>query len=160
MLRNIHTFSLVSMVLIFGAQAAWADECPRKFFGTKDLQDLLTDSRNITFTLDRARYGEVITNNSGADQENLAEFTFELPGGCAYKLEVEYAAAESRPVDITFNDRLVTENGLPGVTGGWGPSDQKWQHQCDITSVEGDNKLRFHRTSVFPHIRAVKLTPR
>lgn len=89
---------------------------------------------------------------------NTAAYQFD---GCAgaYHLDVEYAAAESRPVEIYLNGDLVIPTGLAAVTGGWSDSNQTWQRQGDVQLISGANTLRFLRESYFPHIRAIRLIP-
>ena len=89
---------------------------------------------------------------------NLAEYDFKAVGG-TYRLEVEYAAAESRPVEIYINGSLVTSVGLSATTGGWSDGSQRWLAQTEVKLKSGQNTLVFKRSNYFPHIRAFRLIP-
>jgi hypothetical protein len=90
---------------------------------------------------------------------NLAEYDFTASAGGRYRLEVEYAAAESRPVEISLNGVVVNAAGLAQVTGGWSDESQQWAAQGDVTLKPGLNTLRFKRDNYFPHIRSIRLVP-
>jgi hypothetical protein len=89
---------------------------------------------------------------------NSAEYDF---NACAatYQLTVEYAAAESRAVEIYVNGKLVIPAGLAAITGGWSDAHQRWLPQGEVTLRSGRNTLRLKRDNYFPHIRAFRLTP-
>ena len=89
---------------------------------------------------------------------NLAEYDFTATAG-RYRLEVEYAAAESRPVEISVNGVVVSAAGLAATTGGWSADNQQWSLQVEVELRPGRNTLRFKRDSAFPHIRAFRLVP-
>ena len=63
---------------------------------------------------------------------NAAEWQFFANAAVGYWLEVEYAAAVSRPVTITVNGQQVSSNGLAEVTGGWDLGHQVWQRQLAV----------------------------
>lgn len=90
---------------------------------------------------------------------NLAEYDFNACAG-TYQLDVEYAAAESRPVEIYINGKLAIPVGLSATTGGWSISNQRWLHQGDVTLITGRNTLQFKRNDYFPHILAIRLRPK
>lgn len=106
-------------------------------------------------------YGEdVITNLDATPRTNSAVYKIPniVPG--KYSLLVEYASAQSRPVEIYLNNNPVNPNGLAQTTGGWGPSNQQWKFQGYVTINQADgNVLKLHRDNVFPHIRAIKFVP-
>jgi hypothetical protein len=89
---------------------------------------------------------------------NLAEYNF---NACAraYRLDVEYAAAESRPVEIYINGKLAIPNGLQATTGGWSDARQRWLSQGEVRLTRGSNTLQFKRNNYFPHIRTFRLVP-
>jgi hypothetical protein len=89
---------------------------------------------------------------------NSAEYDFTACAG-TYRLEVEYAAAESRPVDIYVNGGLAIRDGLQATTGGWSAAEQRWLAQGEVRLVSGHNILQFRRDNYFPHILAFRLVP-
>jgi len=89
---------------------------------------------------------------------NVAEYDFNAVAG-NYRLDVEYAAAESRPVEISINGIPVTADGLAAATGGWSDTHQRWLTQVTVQLNTGLNTLRFKRDNYFPHIRAFRLVP-
>ncbi|RYZ17252.1 MAG: hypothetical protein EOO70_02460 [Myxococcaceae bacterium] len=88
---------------------------------------------------------------------NTAEFDFDSAAEGAYRLEIEYAAAESRPVAISINGAVTMGGGLSAITGNW--TKQQWKNQGTVTLKEGKNTLRLSRNDVFPHIRAIRFIP-
>lgn len=90
---------------------------------------------------------------------NSAEIRFEEPVGQRYRLEVRYAALESRPVAIYVNGSLATANALSPITGGWETYNQQWVPAGEISTVAGANVIRLYRRGVFPHISAIRLIP-
>jgi len=119
-----------------------------------------SDGKNVTFHYDRsANGGEVITDARGlaGAEDRIVEFSFISKAGCVYRLDVEYAAADSRPLQILFNGNLLTENGVSQITGGWSMEHQKVFTEGFVTSKNGVNTLGFNRSGAFPHIRSVRL---
>ena len=128
--------------------------CKEMSFSARDYDS----AKNVGVGL-YAGYGEVITNNSSTEQENMVEFRFESPTPCKYQLEVEYAAASPRPVDVRLNDSLIAQQVLRVPTGGWGQQHQQWHTAAVLLARRGTNRLRVVRSSVFPHIRGLRLVP-
>jgi hypothetical protein len=91
--------------------------------------------------------------------ENAAEIRFDEPVGQRYRLDVRYAALESRPISIYVNGALALRNALGQTTGGWEIYNQQWVAAGEITTRTGANVLRLYRDGVFPHISAVRLVP-
>jgi Caspase domain len=89
---------------------------------------------------------------------NIAEYDFTATAG-TYRLEVEFAAEESRPVEIYVNGVLVKADGLSDTTGGWSDVFQRWVSQGQVQLKAGRNTLKFKRESYFPHIRTFRLIP-
>jgi hypothetical protein len=105
-------------------------------------------------------WGEGVVHNGPpyVDQPDEAEWRFQAETAGAYKLEAQYAAGESRPVQIYVNGALAIGRGLSATTGGWTPEFQKWTPQGTVRLNAGQNVLRFARTSYFPHIQGVRMT--
>jgi hypothetical protein len=105
-------------------------------------------------------YGADVLHNAPPYKQprpNTAEFDFDVDVGGKYRLEIEYAALESRPVEISINGSVVAGAGLALTTESW--TAQQWKEQGDVVLRPGKNTLRLYRPSVFPHIRTVRFTP-
>jgi hypothetical protein len=92
-------------------------------------------------------------------RRNMAEYDFTASAGGRYRIEVEYAAAESRPVVISLNGAVVNAAGLAEITGGWSDEFQRRSAQGDVTLKQGLNTLQFKRDNYFPHIRGIRFVP-
>ncbi|GEM_PF-5797248 len=106
-------------------------------------------------------YGSDVLMNAPPfhDAPNAAEFDIYIPAGGNYKLSVRLAAAEPRPVDVFVNGTLAIPGALNISTGGWLPVNQKWEDAGTLTLREGINTIKLQRSSVFPHIMTLKLSP-
>jgi hypothetical protein len=103
---------------------------------------------------------DVIANDRPcALRANAAEFDFTAVAAGRYQLQVEYAALEPRPVLISVNGVLLTDNALALTTGGWTHEHQRWTTVGTVTLVAGSNRLRIERDSVLPHIRSIRFVP-
>lgn len=119
-------------------------------------------NRSLNIEVGVLPYGNDVIHNSPpyASAENMVEYDFYLPYSGNYDFEVEYAAAESRPVEITLSKRginIFSIIGLNDVTGGW--SNQQMRKQNTIYISEGSYTLRLYRRDVFPHIRTIRFVP-
>jgi hypothetical protein len=89
---------------------------------------------------------------------NVAEYDFAAATG-HYMLEVEYASADSRPVEVSVNGAVVTTTGLSAATGGFSDQYQRWSSLGIVELKSGRNTLRFKQDSYFPHIRTIRFVP-
>jgi len=86
-------------------------------------------------------YGEgigVIYNNGPLP--NIAEYEVEVPKSGLYQFEIRYAAAASRPVQLSINDQLVKNNAAADVTGSWYPKSQQWKVEGFYQFIQGKTK--------------------
>lgn len=88
-----------------------------------------------------------------------AEFDILIPVAGRYQLETRYAAAESRPVQISINGKVVKSDGLKEVTGSWNPDTQKWFVEGQYPLEVGTNVFRFFREEPLPHIDKLLISP-
>lgn len=113
-------------------------------------------------------WGDGIANLDSIPRANKAAYGIHAPRGGIYKLEIEYAAGESRPVDVYLNGSLVKQSALPGTTGGFcmNPtgdsrclvSNTVWTDIAPVQLREGVNELILTRGAPFPHIKTIRLT--
>jgi hypothetical protein len=87
----------------------------------------------------------------------LIEFQVATEPG-AYELWVEFASAESRPMQIAL-DGLPIMHGLSGITGGWCLADQAWQRQTSLVLKQGRHVIQLTRDGSIPHLRRIALLP-
>jgi hypothetical protein len=92
---------------------------------------------------------------------NVAAYNFVVPQRRAgkYRLDVEYAAQQSRPVAIYLNGKLIAKRALAATTGCWTPNCQQVKTQVDVTLRAGENYLVVRRSGVIPHIRKFVFLP-
>lgn len=117
-------------------------------------------SLNICNDCHSHKYGDCVILNShptGAPRAQMAEYEYVVADDCTYDVFIEYAAEVGRPIKISANGHLVTENGCNNTTGGWDSGFQKWEKQGELFAAKGYNKLVLERGAPFPHIRAIKL---
>jgi len=111
--------------------------------------------------LDVADYGTDIIHNgppyTGA--ADMAEYRISSSCEGAFKLEVEYASGDSRPVSISLDDLMIAQAALSQPTGCFATRCQSWVLVGVVSLKRGDSLLRLSSTSVFPHIRTIRFTP-
>ena len=88
---------------------------------------------------------------------NAAEWDFTVPTAGTYELFAEYAAAQSRPVVISFNGVVKFNNSLSMVTGDWFPANRQVVSQGTVQLAAGATTMRVSRSDAFPHIKGFKL---
>ena len=117
-----------------------------------------TSSQNVAGNV-FAQFGDVITNDPPAvAHANMAEWKFRAIGG-PYRLYVEYAAAESRPVNVFVNGQTVARGVLGDTTGCWMLQCQHVVAIATVTLADGANVIRIDSPSIFPHIRTLIFDP-
>jgi len=109
-----------------------------------------------------AVYGADVILNAPpyTNRPNCAEYQFRAPSAGVYRLEIEYASAEPRPVRLILNGALASATALSGITGCWTPNCQQWTEVGDFNLHAGLNTLLIERNAPIPHIRAIRWTQR
>ncbi|HEV3076945.1 MAG TPA: TIR domain-containing protein [Thermoanaerobaculia bacterium] len=90
---------------------------------------------------------------------NAAEFDFVSSAAGAYRLDINFTAAASRPVKVTLNGTAVRDEALSETTGSWLNSSLRWFEVGRVVLKEGANTIRLERSDVFPHIHDLRLVP-
>jgi hypothetical protein len=107
------------------------------------------------------QYGANVLHNAPpyGVRANAAEWVFFAPAVGRYRLDIEFAALEKRPVKVVVNGRTVRSDALNETTGGWSEEYQRFRPQgsCDLRA--GENRIRLESTNVFPHIRTLRFVP-
>ncbi|QDU49202.1 DUF1553 domain-containing protein [Gimesia panareensis] len=83
---------------------------------------------------------------------NIAEYEIDVPKAGRYQLEIRYAAAQYRPVELSINGHLVKGNAAGEVTGSWYPKSQQWKVEGFFLLKQGKNRVRLESKVPFPHI--------
>lgn len=105
--------------------------------------------------------GEVLLNAPKyIARPNMAEYEFEAEASGLYTLSIEYAAAQSRPVSISINDKEFRAAALAETTGCWDMSCQRLVRVGEVRLLAGENKIRISRENVFPHLRTIRFDPK
>lgn len=94
------------------------------------------------------RIGVILSNGNG---EWAAEYDVAVPAG-TYQIETRYAAADSRPTQLSLNGQVIKPDALKEVTGSWNPDTQRWHIEGHFAFKEGANILRLYRHEPLPHI--------
>jgi formylglycine-generating enzyme required for sulfatase activity len=92
----------------------------------------------------------------GGGSPDRAEYVIEFPVTADYTLSALYAAAQSRPVEISLDDKTV-HTGFAGVSGSWQTKSAKWEQQCTLRIERGTHTIALEREGPFPHICALRL---
>ncbi|MEX2560547.1 MAG: DUF1549 domain-containing protein, partial [Pirellulales bacterium] len=110
--------------------------------------------------IDFETYGAVIgvIYNQG-QLPNVAEYDFELAAAGVFQVELRYAAAEPRPVQLLLDGAVVQPEAANEATGSWQPAEQAWFAEAVCRLPAGKHTLRLQRDGPFPHFDRVALVP-
>ncbi len=119
--------------------------------------------------------GPVVGGGPEQAEEVVAEYDVDFPVAAQYTLQIQYAAAEARPVDVWLDDRHVGK-GCTGVTIGsrpteypvrfsWSSRSAKWEGLYDqrkgrlvkLSVTQGKHTLKLTRRGPLPHVAALRL---
>ncbi len=114
--------------------------------------------------------GNVLTDTTGygagigvilnrGELPNVAEYEVSVASEGYYQLELRFAAAASRPVQIFVDDLLVNAVAAGDVTGTWNPDSQRWAVGCVLPLAVGSHSIRLVRDGPFPHFDKLALVP-
>ena len=103
---------------------------------------------------DANQYGssEVVVARTGEGGLQFAEYDITFVRPARARLEVRYAARESRPMVVKLDGVVVAEAALGEVTGSWNPDGQRWTSVATFDVRAGRNVLRFERHGPAPHL--------
>jgi hypothetical protein len=117
--------------------------------------------RGTNVAIDQCTTGPGILANKPPCQPtvNAAEFEFDATATGKYQLDINFAAATSRPTKVILNGKTVVAQGLSEVTGGWDNGHLQWSKIAEVILKIGPNTIRLERDDVFPHIHDLRLNP-
>ncbi len=102
-----------------------------------------------TFTKEYADAGPMI--GFGGESPITVEYDIEFPATTDYRLRVQYAAAEKRPVSLSVDGRALT-NVCRSATGSWQTSGAGWEEGAVLSLGAGKHTLKLERGGAFPHL--------
>jgi hypothetical protein len=82
-----------------------------------------------------------------------------FPTAAKYEVFITYAAAESWPVRVAFNQKIIDDSALAAPTGGWNEPNQKDQSMGVWSVNAGVNTVEFYREHPIPHIERIRFRP-
>ena len=91
---------------------------------------------------------------------NVAEYDFLSSAEVIHQIEVRHAAAESRPVRLFVDGKLVKSEAVGVVTGSWTPESQRWNLEARVSLKPGKHTLKVERDGPVPHLDKIALLPR
>lgn len=110
---------------------------------------------------DKSGYGtDIGIIQNGGSYPNVAEYEVKVNTTGTYQLDLRFASAEDRSIQVFVNGDLALMSAANRITGGFYPQHQKWFAEGVIVLHEGTNKIKFKRDSYFPHIDRFVLVPR
>ena len=65
-----------------------------------------------------------------------------------------YAAADSRPTQLSINGQVIKQDALKDVTGSWNPDTQRWHVEGTYEFNPGVNVVRLSRRPPLPPARS------
>lgn len=106
-------------------------------------------------------YGEGIGIIESAGKANaFAEFDVAIEKSGHYQIELRYASAESRPVQIQIDGQVVVDKAAAEPTGGFNPPRQAWKVVGVVELAGGKRVLRLTETGKrLPHVDKIALVP-
>ncbi|MBI3853936.1 MAG: SUMF1/EgtB/PvdO family nonheme iron enzyme [Verrucomicrobia bacterium] len=102
-----------------------------------------------TFTKEWADAGPMVA--FGGESPVFVVYEIEFPNATDYRLRVQYAAADKRPVVLSVDGRMIT-NVCRSATGSWNTSGAGWEESALFRLTAGKHTLRLERASAFPHV--------
>ena len=119
----------------------------------------LPSSVSIAVKVTSACDGGLVLNSAAVDGPNSGEWTVPVATAGNYRIEVEYAAALSRPVEALVDGVLVNANALADTSGSWCATPSIARAIGTVNLAVGEHKLRLQRGSVFPHLKEIRFVP-
>ena len=87
----------------------------------------------------------------------LVEYDINFPASGSYCLEISYAAADPRPVELLMDDKTVAQV-CRRATGGWETSKAAREKSAQLYIPAGPRTFRLQRADAFPHIVSLRFT--
>ncbi len=102
-----------------------------------------------TFTTSWADAGPMVAY--GGESPVVMEYDIDFPVGASYTLNIKYAAASSRPVELFVDENKIAEV-CRQATGSWNTSGAQWESTRLRWFAPGKHTIRLKRHGAFPHV--------
>jgi len=123
-------------------------------------ENVTANEGGMGFILANSDFGAGVPVLNSPATGGAVEYTFSAASAGKYRLEVGYAAGESRPVSISINKINFIPHGVSSITGSWMKAGERWEEQGPVYLQVGPNILRLERKGApFPHIVGFRLIP-
>jgi hypothetical protein len=90
---------------------------------------------------------------------NVGEWAVPISVPGNYRIEVEYTAATSRPVEALIDGTLINSNALADTTGSWCATPSISRTVGTVSLTAGNHVFRLQRGDVFPHLKEIRFIP-
>ena len=131
----------------------------------KDNTDLskLAPSYSINFLASSFRKGNFNTGDNDFGKNMIidggrgfgeAEYDVYIPRTGDYELWAYYASGGNRPVEVYFDQALLTQEALGENKGGWDHTYLSWSLQKELYAQAGRHKFKIYTKGLIPHIHS------
>lgn len=106
-------------------------------------------------------YGPGVIFNLASGDNNVADYDVTVAGTVPleFRVEIDYSAADPRPVVLAVNGIDIVKTALPEATGGWMPENRRTAKVGVVTLQPGANRLTLSRKGAIPHLKEIRLIP-
>ena len=106
-----------------------------------------------TFTAQYADAGPMVA--FGGDSPVVIEYDVDFPVGATYTLNIRYAAAAARPVELFLDEKSLGKC-CRTATGSWNTSGAKWEATVLPWFAPGKHTLKLKCNAAFPHVVSLR----
>lgn len=122
--------------------------------GSFEISAWAYDGANLkVFTEQWADAGPMVA--FGCRSPAFVEYVLQFPVDGVYDLELRYAAADSRPVDLLVDGKSAGQV-CRTATGSWNTSGAKSEKSATLNLTAGRHAIRLQRAANFPHVVALR----
>ncbi len=101
---------------------------------------------------DTDSYGKGIGIIHTTEVPTWAEWDVNVPTAGLYQIELRYASAEMRPLQLSVNGKVVRQDAAGAATGSFFVDGQRWEAQGIYPFAAGKNVVRIESANSIPHI--------
>lgn len=105
------------------------------------------------FTEEYASAGPMVA--FGGSSPVYVEYDIDFAEAGDYLLNIQYAAAESRPIELRLDGRSVGPV-CRSATGSWDTSGALWEESVRLELSSGRHTFRLERANDFPHVTGLR----
>lgn len=112
------------------------------------------DRGNVkTFTDQYADAGPMVAY--GGHSPVVVEYDIPFPTAGSYRLSIQYAAANARPVELSLDGAAVAQV-CRTANGSWNTGGATWEKSVELKVAAGQHTLRLTRPNDFPHVVSLR----